>query len=100
MTATGTTVEAIAAAARRRPPAPHFRLYLFGSRARQTSGPRSDYDVGIEADGPLALDLIARLRDELESLPILQKIDLVDLRAVTEDFRRHALSGAKLIYEQ
>ena len=85
---------------RRRPPAPHFRLYLFGSRAAGNAGPRSDYDIGVDADGPLALDAVARLRAELEELPILQKIDLVDLRSVTEDFRRHALKGAKLIYEQ
>lgn len=56
-----------------------YRLYLFGSRARGEAGPRSDYDLAVWADPPLDLATVARLREELEQVNILQHVDLVEL---------------------
>lgn len=56
-----------------------YRLYLFGSRAKGEASPRSDYDLALWADPPLDLATLARLREELENLPILQALDLVEL---------------------
>lgn len=56
-----------------------YRLYLFGSRACGEASPRSDYDLALWADPPLDLATLARLREELDNLPILQSIDLVEL---------------------
>ncbi|HAR68661.1 nucleotidyltransferase [Thermus scotoductus] len=56
-----------------------YRLYLFGSRARKEASPRSDYDLALWADPPLDLATLARIREALEELPILQRIDLVEL---------------------
>ncbi|TBH21207.1 nucleotidyltransferase family protein [Thermus thermamylovorans] len=57
----------------------HYRLWLFGSRARGEASPRSDYDLALWADPPLDLATLAALREELEALPVLQKVDLVEL---------------------
>ncbi len=56
-----------------------YRLYLFGSRARGEATPRSDYDLALWADPPLDLATLAHLREALEALPILQRVDLVEL---------------------
>jgi len=56
-----------------------YRLWLFGSRARGQASPRSDYDLALWADPPLDLATLARLREELEGLPLMQRVDLVEL---------------------
>lgn len=57
-----------------------YRLYLFGSRARGTATPRSDYDLALWADPPLDLPTLGALRAALEELPLPVRVDLVDLR--------------------
>jgi predicted nucleotidyltransferase len=78
----------------------HFRLYLFGSRARGTATARSDYDFALEAGQSLDLATLARLRADLDDLPILQRVELVDLNEASDDFRHRALDGALLIDER
>lgn len=56
-----------------------YKLYLFGSRAQGHASPRSDYDLALWADPPLDLATLARLREELEEVNILQRVDLVEL---------------------
>jgi predicted nucleotidyltransferase len=56
-----------------------YHLYLFGSRALGARTPRSDYDLAIWAEPPLDLATLSQIREELEDLPILQRVDLVEL---------------------
>lgn len=77
-----------------------YRLYLFGSRARGTASPRSDYDLGVQADGQIDLATLAEIRDDLEQLPVLQRIELVDLTAASPDFVRRALETSELLDER
>lgn len=56
-----------------------YRLWLFGSRVRGQASSRSDYDLALWADPPLDLATLARLREELEGLPLMQRVDLVEL---------------------
>lgn len=62
------------------------RVVLFGSRARCEANPRSDYDIGVDAGAPLPLATEERILAELDVLPVLQKIDLVDLRRASQAF--------------
>lgn len=55
------------------------RLYLFGSRAGGEATARSDYGLAVWADPPLDLATLARAREALEDLAILQQVDLVGL---------------------
>lgn len=74
-----------------------YRVHLFGSRARGTATPRSDYDLALQADAPLDFATLARIRAELDELPVLQRIELVDLAAASTDFVRRALEGSELL---
>ncbi len=75
------------------------RVVLFGSRAKRTARPRSDFDLGAIGPAPMPLDLFFRIEDAFERLPTLYKIDWVDLSRASEEFRKAALSGAKEILE-
>ena len=76
------------------------RLYLFGSRVRGRATSRSDYDLGILADCVLPLPTMDRMRKDLETLPILQRIDLVDLSAADPAFVAAALRTSQLLNER
>lgn len=78
----------------------HYRLYLFGSRVQGHATDRSDYDLGIQADGALPLSTMARIREDLEEIPILQRIDLVDLSAASPAFVKNALKTSELLDER
>ena len=68
-----------------------YRLFFFGSRVSGAAGERSDIDVGIEGPEPLPAKLFADIEDEVENLPVLYKIEIVDFKKVSPDFREVAL---------
>ena len=74
------------------------KVYLFGSRCRETQKSRSDFDIGIQGEKPIKLTLFYQIEDELDNLPTLYKIDWVDLNRTSESFREHALKQSQLIY--
>jgi predicted nucleotidyltransferase len=65
---------------------PRVRLLPFGSRATGRSDPRSDIDVGVDLGHPVDTVTLNRLREAFDELPILQKVDVVDLASVDDDF--------------
>lgn len=79
---------------------PIVRIFLFGSRATGHAVPRSDVDLGIDVGHPVAPDVMTRLREAFDDLPILQKIELVDFADVDPAFRRTALEGIDVLYER
>ena len=81
-------------------PFPHYRILLFGSRATGKATPRSDFDVGVDAEARIPLEVIVKIKEDMDAIPILQKIDLVDLASASEDFKHRAKEAAKVIYEQ
>lgn len=42
----------------------------------------------------------ADIRQDLDDLPVLQKMDVVDFRRTTEDFRSVAKERVEILYEQ
>ena len=73
------------------------RLFFFGFRAGGKGSERSDIDVGIEGPEKISLPIMARMREEIEDLPLLYKIDLVDFKDVSFDFREVALQNIEPI---
>ena len=57
---------------------PQEKIYLFGSRARGTASPYSDYDIAIEGEASLK-QRISLIQAEIEESTIPYKIDLVEL---------------------
>jgi predicted nucleotidyltransferase len=49
-------------------------VILFGSRAKGTNLPRSDFDIAVSG-----VDDIEALREDLDNIPTLYKIDTLDL---------------------
>ena len=68
------------------------RLILFGSRARGDADARSDVDLAIAAEQPVAPETLARIRDVLEESCIPQKVDVVDLVTASEELRSRILA--------
>ena len=68
-----------------------YTVFLFGSRAAATMHARSDFDIGVLGERPLAAGLFSRVADRLEELPTLYRIDWVDLATVSDRFRAEAL---------
>jgi hypothetical protein len=70
------------------------RVFLFGSRARGQSAPGSDIDIALLADARLPRTLLSRVRESLEESTIPVHVDVVDLAAAADAFRRAVLAEA------
>lgn len=64
-----------------------YRVFFFGSRVDGGSDEYSDIDVGIEGQKEIPIKIKADIEEEIENLPILYKIDLVDFKNVTSKFK-------------
>ena len=72
------------------------KIYGFGSVFQNCPSPASDIDIAVDPHGPLPLDLLPRLREELEESPIPFKIDLVDLSRTSPEFAEEVRSTGVL----
>ena len=79
---------------------PSLRIILFGSRATGRGRPRSDFDLGFDAAGPLDARVTTEIRERIDKLPIFQTVDVVDLSQVSAEFRAVAESEAVALYER
>ena len=70
------------------------RVILFGSRAQGTAQERSDFDIGIVGSKPLPYEVFFKIQDQLEDLPTLFTIQLVDFSRAGELFKKEALQSA------
>ncbi len=70
---------------------PEYRVFFFGSRVLGQGTECSDINLGIEGPQEVPLSTMARIKEDLEELPILYKIDLVDFKTASDDFRAVAL---------
>lgn len=68
-------------------PDPGSRILLFGSWATLDSTPTSDVDVGILGSKPVDELAMARIKEEIDRIPTLRKIEVVDLQTVDDGFR-------------
>ena len=73
------------------------QIILFGSRASGNSVNFSDYDIGLRAKEPIEPLTMARITSEVEELPILRKVDIVDLSKVTKRFYTTAMAQTRAI---
>lgn len=93
-------LKAIVGALKKRIPAAHFRVILFGSRAEGRAREGSDYDIAIDAEEKISFSALSKLEADLEDLPTLAKVDLVDLRTAGQGITQAARTEGKVIYEQ
>lgn len=74
-----------------------YRVFFFGSRVTGDSQEISDIDIGIEGSNPVPSNALWRIKDDIDHLPILYKIDFVDFARVSEDFRKFAKQKIEFI---
>lgn len=67
-----------------------YRLFFFGSRVTEKGNEKSDIDVGIEGKKPIPAKMLSKIKEEIENLPILYKIEIVDFANVSPDFKKVA----------
>jgi len=63
---------------------PSAKIYLFGSRARGDHTERSDIDIAIDLGREMEIREIAKARGVLEGLNLPWKIDVVDMRSISD----------------
>jgi uncharacterized protein len=68
------------------------KIYLYGSRAKNTARPTSDVDVAILPSSPLPIGMLAKLHERLEESTIPYTVDLVDLSQTDNNFRKKILA--------
>lgn len=68
-----------------------YKIFFFGSRVKGNNFPRADIDIGIEGHEELPVRIKLDIEEELDKLPTLYKIDFVDFKNVSNDFRKEAL---------
>lgn len=64
-----------------------YKIFFFGSRVEGRGDEHSDIDVGIEGTEEIPVGIKAEIEEEIENLPILYKIDIVDFKNVSDKFR-------------
>lgn len=72
-----------------------YRVLLFGSWAEGSARAGSDIDIGILGVKPVSQRTLVQIRQKVDDLPTLRKIDIVDLSSTSERFRMRALKHAK-----
>jgi predicted nucleotidyltransferase len=75
------------------------RLILFGSRGKGISFPNSDYDIAVDTQR-IEFRKKRILKDKIEDILGLHKLDLVFLNEVEKKFKEIILKTGKVIYER
>lgn len=74
-----------------------YKIFFFGSRVTRGTNERADIDIGIEGLNPIDNSILFKIKDEVDDLPILYKIDIVDFRNAADNFRNVALQKIEVI---
>lgn len=64
-----------------------YQLFIFGSRATGKGDDHSDVDIGIEGDQPVPSSILVNIKNDIDHLPILYKVDVVDFAQVSPQFK-------------
>ena len=68
----------------------NVKVYLFGSRAKGSNSQYSDIDIAIEGN----ID-ISPLKEIIEESNLPQKVDIVDMKYISDEFKQEILKHGK-----
>jgi predicted nucleotidyltransferase len=68
-----------------------YKIFIFGSWATKTNRQFSDVDVGLLGSRRISRNVIIRMQEELEKSTIPYRIDVVDFKRVSPEFKNVAL---------
>ncbi len=75
----------------------NYKILFFGSWVKGNALPTSDIDIAILGTESVPWDLMAKILNEVDEIPTLRKIDVLDLNDKEEKFKNNVLSYAKLV---
>jgi len=75
------------------------KIILFGSRARKKNDNNADFDLAIDKTR-IDIRLHRKIKEEIDSVCGLYKIDIVFLSSVDRSFKELVLKTGKVIYER
>jgi predicted nucleotidyltransferase len=67
---------------------PRCKIYLFGSRARNSHNQGADVDIALDAGAPLELKTIFKIKNEIEETNIPVFVDVIDVYSVSEEMKK------------
>ena len=74
-----------------------YKILLFGSWARGDALETSDIDIGILGKTEASWDIILKIKQEVDDISTLRKIDIVDLNSKESEFKENVLKYAKTL---
>jgi len=72
-----------------------YQLFLFGSRATVTNDIKADIDIGIIPNKKLSARQLQNIKENIEELSTLLKIDFIDFSSVSDEFKSIALMNTR-----
>ncbi|OGC06758.1 hypothetical protein A2230_01865 [candidate division WOR-1 bacterium RIFOXYA2_FULL_36_21] len=78
----------------------HYKVFYFGSQVNGDATSRSDFDVGIDAGKKISSETKLDIQQDMDNLPVMQKIEIVDFSQVDSEFKKVALKNIEVIYER
>jgi predicted nucleotidyltransferase len=77
---------------------PDVKIYLFGSRARGTNGPRADIDIALDGGKELPPVDVDEIKSMFRESNIMYMIDVVDVYQVGDEMR-NAIMKDKVVWK-
>lgn len=74
-----------------------YKVFFFGSRVRGDNFERADIDLGIEGPEEIPGNIMVKIRNEMEKIPMFYKIDVVDFKTVSDKFKKEALKYTEYV---
>ena len=74
---------------------PHASVFVFGSRACGTAKDHSDLDIAINAETCLEKEVLRTLKIAFEESDLPFKVDIVDMNALSDSFKKIVEKEAK-----
>ncbi len=75
-----------------------YKVFFFGSRVTGRGDERSDIDIGVLGAEPIPSDVWHQIQGDLENLPFLYKVDIIDFAQVQNDFKKVAAEKVEWIW--
>lgn len=74
-----------------------YKVLLFGSWAKNNALETSDIDIAIFGNKKTPWDIMAKILNDKEKIHTLRSIDIIDLNAKGDDFKKNVLKYAKIL---
>lgn len=74
-----------------------YIAFVFGSQANKKNLTRSDIDIGLMSDDPITSIQLTNITADIDALPMLYRIDVVNFNEVDEQFKLIALNNVEYL---